>query len=308
MQLNNKILKFISGAGNENFENIKRYSYIFIKAGFDVIDVSPLKNSIQAVHDAEKLAEKDIKLCVSVGLGDDIHFNKAQLLPHLCNKCLNCVSSCPQLAIDNEVIINQSDCIGCMKCVNVCPNSAIKMISNENTPIFQLNNVLSEKFDMLEFHCISSDISLIKNSYKQLKEIFSGEIGICLNRSKLNKNQIVDLLSEISDGNKLIVQADGKSMSGGSDDLYSSVEAVDFAKELRQSNLNLYLILSGGTNSRTSELAYKNDVNIDGIALGSYARKFVHPYIICEDFWENKTIQDNAVQRVLQLADELRKY
>jgi hypothetical protein len=61
-------------------------------------------------------------------------------------------------------------------------------------------------------------------------------------------------------------------------------------------------MLSGGTNSKTAELAKLCGINYWGIAIGSWARKIVKPYITDSDFFENKTLQQKAVSIAKELV------
>ena len=60
-------------------------------------------------------------------------------------------------------------------------------------------------------------------------------------------------------------------------------------------------MLSGGTNSKTAELAKMCSINYNGIAIGTYARKIVSRYIERSDFLTNKYIFEDA----LKIAKEL---
>ena len=100
-----------------------------------------------------------------------------------------------------------------------------------------------------------------------------------------------------------IIQADGIPMSGGKDDYNSTLQAIAMADFFASKELPVYLITSGGTNSKTSELAKICGVNIDGVAIGSYARKIVKDYIEKEDFWTNKDAQNSAIKIAQNLVN-----
>ena len=59
---------------------------------------------------------------------------------------------------------------------------------------------------------------------------------------------------------------------------------------IEKSNFPVNILISGGTNSKSTELAKLCQVNIDGISMGSYARKLVKDYIKREDFFENEDL------------------
>ena len=60
--------------------------------------------------------------------------------------------------------------------------------------------------------------------------------------------------------------------------------------------------MSGGTNSNSSKLAALADVPINGVAIGSYARKIIKEYIDMPDFWNRQDIIELAVARAKKLV------
>ena len=100
-----------------------------------------------------------------------------------------------------------------------------------------------------------------------------------------------------------IIQADGVPMSGGSDDYKTTLQAVAMAEVIQNANLPVYITLSGGTNSKTAELARLCGIKFSGIAIGSWARKIVKTYVTQDDFWENKEIQQSAINAAKELIN-----
>ena len=100
-----------------------------------------------------------------------------------------------------------------------------------------------------------------------------------------------------------IIQADGVPMSGGADDYKTTLQAVAMAEVIQNAELPVYIMLSGGTNSKTAELAKLCGINYWGIAIGSWARKIVKPYVLQDDFWENKETQDKAIKIAKKLIE-----
>ena len=98
-----------------------------------------------------------------------------------------------------------------------------------------------------------------------------------------------------------IIQADGIPMSGADDDFKTTLQAVATAEIVQNANLPVYLVVSGGTNSKTSELCRLCNIYPNGIAIGSWARKIVNPIISEYNFWESKELQNKAVK----IASEL---
>ena len=98
-----------------------------------------------------------------------------------------------------------------------------------------------------------------------------------------------------------IIQADGIPMSGCDDTFKTTLQAVAMAEIIQNAELPVHIMISGGTNSKTAELAKLCGINYWGIAIGSWARMIVKPYIVSEDFWENSDVQLKAVKAAHEL-------
>ncbi len=307
-----KCLKLICGAGNEDAKEIEKLAFVYAKAGFNMIDLCAknevIKSAQKGILRAKK--ENEMLICTSVGLKNDIHLTKAVINKQKCILCKKCAYTCSENAIffeDENILIDEKKCIGCAKCVEACPNGAILTEHKYKTPCEMLLPLLSEKTDCVEFHCSVSDVNLILSTYEKIKTIYKGIISICLDRSKLSDDEIIKLLKTIQK-EEIIIQADGNPMSGGEDNFGSTLQSVAFAQLIRRAEINSFLILSGGTNSKTSKLAKECNVKIDGVALGSFARKLVKENINSKDFWENEQIQNEAISKAKHLAQTLLAY
>jgi hypothetical protein len=64
-------------------------------------------------------------------------------------------------------------------------------------------------------------------------------------------------------------------------------------------------MLSGGTNSKTTELAKLCEINYCGVAIGSYARKIVKRYISRSDFWSNSRVVEDALLLAKALVESV---
>ncbi len=307
-----KCLKIIAGAGNEDTKEVKKLSYVYAKAGFDIIDVCAKSDVIKAAKEGIIMSGNDMAICVSVGLKDDIHFAKAVINRQKCSLCKKCIDVCMRNAIfyeDEKVLTDEKKCIGCRQCLKVCDNNAILFEQQYKLAHQMLLPVMSDDIDCVEFHCSSDDETLITDSFTKLKALYNGTISICLDSSKLPEDKIINLLKNIiSISDNIMIQADGNPMSGYSDDYESSLKAVLFGKLIRESNINTFLILSGGTNSKTTKLAKDYGVNINGVALGSYARKTVKDFISSDDFFDNEDLQKMAINKAVELKNNLMEY
>ncbi len=314
MKKTKKILKLICGAGNENFSEIEKLSFIYALAGFNMIDTSSNIKSVEAVKSGIKKAGKtnEISLCVSIGLQDDIHLSKAVINNQKCTKCGLCINICGRNAIfkeANKFIVNEKECIGCSKCIKNCKQNAIIRENKYQNPAKMLMPVLDSGIDCVEFHCTSSNERLIKESFQEIKSLFKGQLSICMSRLKFGDEKIISLLKQMTaEREDTIIQADGNPMSGSVNDFKSNIQTVSFAELIRNSGINSTLILSGGTNKKTSEFAKICDISIDGVAVGSFARKTVKEYIIKNDFWENTEIIGKAVENAKSISNSLLQY
>lgn len=294
-----KCFKLICGAGNEDLNEIKNLVAIFASAGckfFDLNASEKVLNSAQEGLDfsVSKENQSDYNFCISVGTKNDLHLNKAKIFNDLCKKCGKCSNICPQLAINDEFIIDEKKCIGCQKCFKICTEGAIKMFS-KYLPISEIFGKIKFKkhknLNCVELHTNGENTDEIRENWQYLCENFNGMLSLCISLSKLNQKRVLALLKELICLKKpysVIIQADGVSMSGGSDDIETTRAAILASEIIMKSDFPVFILPSGGTNSKTKKLAELNNININGVAMGSFARKTVQNYILDENLLENK--------------------
>ena len=82
----------------------------------------------------------------------------------------------------------------------------------------------------------------------------------------------------------------------------TTLQAVATAELVQNEKLPVYIMLSGGTNSKTAELAHLCGINYHGIAVGTFARKVVKKYIEREDFLTNERVFTEAVEAAKSLV------
>jgi hypothetical protein len=90
-------------------------------------------------------------------------------------------------------------------------------------------------------------------------------------------------------------------MSGCDDRYKTTLQAVAMAEIIQNAQLPVYIVVSGGTNSKTAELCKLCEIDFHGIAIGSWARKILKPQILSEDFWDNKTLQNELILKAKEL-------
>jgi len=293
-----KCFKLICGAGNENLDEVEKLVALYAKAGcrfFDLCASEEVLKSAQKGLDfaIPKVEQKDYHFCVSVGGKNDPHFNKVTINQEKCKRCEKCIKTCPQNAINQYFKVVEKNCIGCLKCQKVCKHDAIEIYSSAKP--FTLSPFHPFNLACLELHV--SEETDANEKWDYLCENFDGILSICVGRGKLSNEQVLSLVKRLVEKRKpytTIIQADGSPMSGGEDDFNTTLQAVAMAELIQSANLPVYLTLSGGTNSKTAQLAKLCGVDFHGVAVGSYARKIVKEYIERKDFWTNRAIFEAA--------------
>jgi hypothetical protein len=103
---------------------------------------------------------------------------------------------------------------------------------------------------------------------------------------------------------RMIIQADGDPMSGGDDDYNSTLQAIATADVILKSKVPVIITVSGGTNSKTRELADLCHVVINGVSIGSFARKIVRKYISVDEFDTDEIIVMKAAETAERLVKQ----
>lgn len=268
---NKNCFKLVCGAGNNDLKGIEELVNLYYQAGCRFFDVSMSEEVVKLV----KSTAPDAYICISTGIKDDPHLSKAQINFQKCRNCHACQIACPQKAIDENLNILKNKCIGCKLCQVACKFNAMNMV-NEKIDIKELlPPLLKYNPDCIELHAIGDDEADIDEKWNYIEENFDGMMSLCLDRSKLSDEAMLNRINRLIKNRKpytTIIQADGAPMSGGVDDYHSTLQAVATADIVQKFNLPVYLLISGGTNSKTLDLAHKCKVYPHGIAIGSYAR------------------------------------
>jgi 4Fe-4S ferredoxin, iron-sulfur-binding len=290
-----KCFKLVCGAGNEDALEVEKLVALYSKAGCKFFDVSAKPEIIDAAK--KGLQGREGYICVSVGIKGDPHVRKAQIDYEKCAGCHKCEEICPQKTIKHYKV-KTARCIGCGKCYTVCTHGAISFLS-ENKDLREVLPPLIEKgIDCIEFHVMGEDESGIYEKWDYINSLYDGLLSICTARGKLSEEKMISRIERMTAIRKpytTIIQADGFPMSGGKDDYKTTLQAVATAEIVQNAKMPVYIMLSGGTNSKTAELAKLCDINYNGIAIGTFARKIVSRYIEREDFLKNDYIFNEAL-------------
>lgn len=293
------MLKIVCGAGNEDYESVKRLVYIYAKAGCNCFDISARKEILEAAKSGASLAGvNDVTFCVSIGIKGDKHIAKASIKSG-CIKCGNCFRSCPNDAIYSSIIIDDKKCIGCGICAKTCSTGALTMIEKDVNVKEILPYMVENGVEILELHIMGHDKKDLEYKWNVINECKPKLASICIDRENFGNKEVLERIQEMISYREpytTIIQADGIPMSGANDDYKTTLQAVAMAEIIQNANLPVHIMLSGGTNSKTAELAKLCGINYWGIAIGSWARKIVKQYTSAPDFWENSKIQNKSVE------------
>ena len=299
------MFKLVCGAGNEDCESVKRLVYIYAKAGCRFFDLSARKEILESAKDALKLAKvDDAMLCVSVGIKGDPHITKAKINESKCIKCGNCFRNCPNDAIYSSIIIDEKKCIGCGNCIKKCPSGAISMFDKDVNVKEILPYMVKNGVEVLELHIMGHDKKDLTTKWNIINECRPKFASICIDRENFGNKEALSRIKEMiayREPYTTIIQADGIPMSGADDTFKTTLQAVAMAEIIQNTNLPVYIMISGGTNSKTAELAKLCDISYWGIAIGSWARKIVKQEITTNNFWQNETLQNIAIQKASDL-------
>ena len=307
---NKKFFKLVCGAGNEDAESVKRLVYIYAKAGCRVFDLSARKEILDAAKagvgvnkgvngGVNPASADDVHYCVSVGIKGDPHISKAEVKLSKCIQCGNCSRNCPNDAIYPPNFIDEKKCIGCGICAKKCPSDAISMYEKDANTEAVLPELVAKGVDILELHIMGHDEKDLEKKWQVINSCNPKIASICIDRENFGNKEVLARIKEmisVRPEYTTIIQADGIPMSGCDDSYKTTLQAVAMAEIIQNAKLPVYIVVSGGTNSKTAELCKQCGIYPNGIAIGSWARKIVKEYISLPDFWDNNEAQAKAVK------------
>lgn len=291
-----KIFKLVLGLGNQNYEEIESLVEIYARADADMIDINPSKEAVEAVLRGIEKAGKnhdEIYLSISTGVSGDTHIQKAVIDRKKCVKCGKCIKKCSQNAIsfkDGIVNVCAEKCIGCKKC-DFCKAISFSESQEKIEDIVKLANEYA--IDCVELHLSTKEIP--DHEIKYIINNSACVLSLCLDRKFYSNERLKKLINKVikwNNGTDFIIQADGVPMSGGDDTFNSTLQAVAMAHLVQ--NFGTYLLMSGGTNNKTSQLAKMCGLRYNGISVGSYARKITKGKSLDEAIHEARTLIENC--------------
>lgn len=305
-----KCFKLVCGAGNEDAKEIEKLVTIYSLAGCRFFDICAKPEILQAAKNGLKRAnlKNESYICVSVGINGDPHITKAKIDEQKCLKCKKCENVCPREAIHNFQV-DEKRCIGCSKCKIECPKSAINMETKLQDYDEILPCLISQKIDCIEFHAISKNENDVLEKWNKLNLLYDGMLCISVDRSTSGDRDLVELVRKMVSQRKpftTIIQADGVAMSGNDDEYGTTLQAVATAQMFQNAKLDAFLMMSGGTNTKSIEIARKCNVLPDCLAVGSYARKIVKEYLANDDILSNEQKLNEAVNIAKKLLETVK--
>ena len=165
--------KLVCGAGNEDAKEVEKLVAVYAKAGCRFFDLSASEEIIDAARRGLEFAGvNDAYLCVSVGIKNDPHVNKAVVDYKKCISCCSCDEVCPQGAI-KYAKVKKYKCIGCGRCAKICPKGAISYVSEEKDLHEVLPPLIEKGIDCIEFHAMGLNDDEILQKWNYINEIYS---------------------------------------------------------------------------------------------------------------------------------------
>lgn len=313
-----RFFKLVCAAGNQDAQAVRRLSLIYTLAGAAGIDVSAdveiVKASLTGIDAALTMASSmQITIpsrpfiTVSVGLPGDPHVRKSSILEDACTSCGECYKHCDDRAIsDAPHEVDARLCVGCGTCAKVCAFDAIRFHTDPIDLADILPRCIAAGAENIELHARVADEEAVQQDWRVVAATQPDQfISMCVDRGEVSNAQLVARIAEARAvaGDRFIVQADGVPMSGGADDFNTTLQAVDCANVVRNSGVDARILLSGGTNSKTGELAARCGVHVHGVAIGTFARNLVREETSLPDFESNPETLARAVGKARGLVD-----
>lgn len=233
-----------------------------------------------------------------------------------------------------EIVIKDL-CIGCGKCSSICPKSDIISYRHNAREIIELlPKCMDAGAELFELHAGVGEDDITLKEWKLINEINPKNYNsMCLDRLNLGNLRLEHRIQEAKkiSNNHLMIQADGYPMSGGEDDYNTTLQAIACADVINKkfnmridkkrgvdklgnqkisskkiyndinSADNIPILISGGTNSLSKELAKKVGVRINGVSIGTFARDLIEEFITSNNFY----IDDELIKLAYLSAKDL---
>lgn len=278
-----RFFKLICGASYRNRDFIARLARIYASAGAHVIDVGARPELVQAVRQGlQEATPPEGKLpliMVSIGINQDVHFLHVAKDFERCENHGFCANACPhEVFVGSEIRLE--NCLGCDHCVRACPEEALTLVPRDPLAGLEatLEACLAAGATALEVHTGHGGRTELKQILKLLKGQSSqlDLLAFSLGAHGQSDTELIALAQEIVAelGTELIIQADGKPISGRKG-RHSTLPSLELARALLKAQVPAYIQVSGGTNNLTGQVARETQIPIHGVGMGSFARKYL---------------------------------
>lgn len=286
-----RMFKLICGATYSDFDSVAKYSEIFAKAGSHVIDICAHPTVVTAAKEGIEKAnlreEKKPTIMVSLSLDhqQDPHFRRVALDAKSCDTCGACIPTCPTQAFsikEGNLSYAKERCYGCGACVPTCHVDAL---TPEPMKAFQ-PAILPELWELgarcLEIH-VGPNFYWLEPYLHKIREISPEPwlISVCIGSGFASYSELKEQATEIHGilGDGALVQVDGKAMAGYIKEDSVMLQSIAAAQAVLDTDLPLYVQVSGGINDRIRPLLDQFGLKAHGVGIGSYAKKQIEPYV-----------------------------
>ncbi|PIQ28501.1 hypothetical protein COW36_13010 [bacterium (Candidatus Blackallbacteria) CG17_big_fil_post_rev_8_21_14_2_50_48_46] len=278
-----RFFKLICGASYRNTEFIATLARIFAEAGAHVIDVGARPELVHAARAGIAAAKVPVPglplIMVSVGINQDLHFLRVEKDFQRCDSRGLCVNACPhEVFVESEIRLE--NCLGCDHCVIACPSDALSLVPRE--PLAEVGALLAQCLEAgataLEVHTGDggrAELQTLLDSLAPFRAAFE-LLAFSMGAHGQSAAEIAQLAQDIEKavGSEMLIQADGKPISGRKGEK-STLPCLELAEYLRAAGLKSFIQVSGGTNDLTGRMARERQSAIQGIGMGSFARKYL---------------------------------
>jgi Fe-S-cluster-containing dehydrogenase component len=298
----NRFHKMIIGAALKDYQLIENYSYLFTHAQVEVLDISAFPHSVisakkgikQAIQEDPSLTEPLIM--ISVNIAEDPHFRRIKLDNSNCTDCLACLPTCPSKAFwldpENKFRYNPDLCFGCSNCLPACDFSALSFDNWSPFDLKSIKELVSLGASALEIH-LNKELEAFEVFYQNLeKNLFELE-SFCIGSTTHTQEElkqsadivIKNFVTKYPSNKTFIIQVDGEPLSGArfSKDIAKDQISIEKAKiiinhiEQKHSEYSerIFVQVAGGITEKTFSKLRSQNLNVNGVAIGSYARKYL---------------------------------
>ena len=237
---------------------------------------------------------------------------------------------------EKEIVVKDL-CIGCGKCSAICPKDNIISYRHPKNELQKLvPECINAGAESIELHAGVTEDNLTLDEWNIIKDSNPDQFNsVCLDRLNLSNFLLENRIEKIKNisKDKLIIQADGIPMSGGENDYNTTLQAIACAdvinkkfnmrKNIKEKSisggkasvsskkiyrasghkLGIFILVSGGTNEKTKELANLTNVRVNGVSIGTYARDIIQQDIKKKNFLDDKDLIISAYQIAKKLVD-----